>query len=383
MSEIAKAVGVVLDKDQSDPLGILNHALKERELRVVFLFDGLEEIFSDFATSPARQTALKALINLPKKISELRHSNLGLIIFLRHDLPRYATPQNQARFENLYRPYELAWNKESFLKLVFWICGQAGVIGAKVDDIDRLSPEDISEHLKKLWGAKLGSDTSGEAYAVRWIFAALTDYKGMLQARDIIRFLLNAAAITMDRSKVVEFEKWAKTRLLPPKAVHQALEPCGKKKVMEAEEEYPKFKEWVKTISSGCTADQRQIPLTPENPGMDRSTVATLEEMGVIYEDRAKNGVTKYYMPDLYRVGLNFKLDRAARTHVETQGVGTRILTTDLVNLLDIERQIPQIGRFPISSLDSPVKCSNLNFANQNISPANLNENGMISSCYV
>ena len=41
-----------------------------------------------------------------------------------------------------------------------------------------------------------------------------------------------------------------------------------------------------------------------------------LEEIGVIYEDKTKNGITCFYMPEIFRVGLGFGLDKSARPRV-------------------------------------------------------------------
>lgn len=59
--------------------------------------------------------------------------------------------------------------------------------------IENASQEIVEKYLIKLWGLKLGRNSSNEAYASRWILAALSDFNGQLQARDIIRFLKYAS----------------------------------------------------------------------------------------------------------------------------------------------------------------------------------------------
>lgn len=79
------------------------------------MFDWLEDIFTEIASSNQQQTALKSLTDdLPEKLSEIRQSNLGVIIFLRRDFLRYTITQNFSQFENLYRAYDLSWNQDSF-----------------------------------------------------------------------------------------------------------------------------------------------------------------------------------------------------------------------------------------------------------------------------
>jgi hypothetical protein len=307
IGEMAKAIGIVPETDNPNILSSINRELKNRGLRLIFLFDGLEDIFPNIASSNQEKMALKALIDeLPKKLSEIRQSNLGVIIFLRRDFLRYTITQNLKQFENLYRSYDLSWDQDSFLRLVFWICSESKVIGAKKESIYSLSKQNLIEQLEELWGKRLGSDKSKEASTASWIFAALTDFNGRLQARDIVRFLYNAAEITVDRTQEVQFEKWSPSRLLPPQAIRRALKPCSEKKVEEAKEEYPAFKTWVEEILPKYPPAERKIPFAVEQFEMDQQTVRMLEEMGVIYEDKEKDDEARFYMPEIFREGLGF-----------------------------------------------------------------------------
>ncbi|BAY60545.1 hypothetical protein NIES22_06040 [Calothrix brevissima NIES-22] len=316
ISEIARTIGINPDTDTAKSLISINRELKEKGLRIIFLFDGLEDIFSNIASSDKEKIALKALIeDLPNKLSEVRQSNLGVIIFLRRDFLRYTITQNLRQFENLYRSYDLSWDQDSFIRLVFWICSEAKVIGAEKTNIDNLSREDLTEQLQKLWGKRLGSDNSREAYTDSWVFAALTDFNGRLQARDIVRFLYHAAAITVDNAKELQFEKWSASRLLPPQAIRRALKPCSEGKVKEVKEEYPAFKIWVEdTLAKNPT--ERRIPFAIEEFDMDQPTVRMLEELGVIYEDKEKEENARFYMPEIFREGLEFSLAQRARPRV-------------------------------------------------------------------
>ncbi|MFM6005844.1 MAG: ParA family protein, partial [Sphaerospermopsis kisseleviana] len=273
--------------------------------KIIFLFDGLEDIFSDIAANEKQRIALKALIDdLPKKLSEIRQSHLGIIIFLRRDFLRYTITQNLGQFENLYRSYDLYWNHESFLRLAYWICSESNVIGAEKGNIYSITKENLITELENLWGKTLGTEKSKEAYTASWVFAALTDFKGKLQARDIVRFLHYAAKITLDNAKDVNFEKWYTNRLLPPQAIRRALKPCSEEKVREATEEYPAFKKWVDEQLPH--ASERKIPFAVEQFNMDQQTVRMLEEMGVIYEDKEKEEIARFYMPEIFREGLGF-----------------------------------------------------------------------------
>ncbi|MHC5672943.1 ParA family protein [Nostoc sp.] len=307
IGQIAKAIGVNPETHSPNILSSINRDLKDRGLRIIFLFDGLEDIFPNIASINQEKIALKALIDdLPKRLSEIRQSNLGVIIFVRRDFLRYTITQNLKQFENLYLSYDLSWDQDSFLRLVFWICSQSQVIDASLTEINSLSKQNILERLEKLWGKRLGSDNSKEAYTASWIFAALTDFNGRLQARDIVRLLLHAADITVERTKEVQFEKWSTSRLLPPQAIRRALKPCSEKKVQEAKDEYLSFKTWVEDKLPKYNSSERKIPFGVEQFEMDQPTVRMLEEMGVIYEDKEKDSEARFYMPEIFREGLGF-----------------------------------------------------------------------------
>jgi len=318
ISQMAKAIGVNLETNNSNILDSLNNELKNKGLRIIFLFDGLEDIFPTIASDEKEKTALKALIDdLPKKLSEIRQSNIGVIIFLRRDFLRYTITQNLKQFESLYSSYDLFWNQDSFLRLVFWICNQSKIIKAEtVENVNNLSREELKKNLQQLWGKMLGSDKSKEAYTFSWIFAALTDFNGRLQARDIVRFLHHTADITVDRANELQFEKWSTSRLLPPQAIRRSLKPCSQKKVEEAKEEYPAFKKWVDEKLVKYSAAERKIPFAIEQFEMNRETVTMLEGMGVIYEDKQKEETERFYMPEIFREGLDFSLRKGARPRV-------------------------------------------------------------------
>jgi hypothetical protein len=311
IKEISRVLGYNPENCQ---LHKLHEYLQQKNSKIIFLFDGLEDAFPNVANDNRERKALKALIdNLPNKLSEIRQSNLGLIVFLRRDFLRYTITQNSQQFENLYRNYDLSWNLESFLKLSYWLCIQSSVINANSQDLVGCSIEDLKEKLELLWGKKLGADNAREAKSDNWIFAALTDFNGRLQARDIVRFLYHAANITVENKQDIQFSKWSNTRLLPPQPIRRALEPCSREKVRESEEEYPIFKSWVQ--KSLPTYSDKKIPFSLEQFNLDSDTVNVLEQMGVIYEDKDKEDAVRYYMPEIFREGLGFS-SQGARPRV-------------------------------------------------------------------
>jgi len=313
-SQMAFTLG--MDKEKSTLLDINNY-LSEKSVKLIFLFDGLEDIFRDISKNRSKQNAINALFEFPNRIAEIRTPYLGIIIFIRRDYVGYTIHQNRAQFEALYSPYDLTWDSLSFLQLVYWICSQAKIPSFEVEKTYKLGQAEILDALVPLWGRKLGRDNSKEAHTEKWIFAALTDFNGRLQARDIVRILLNASEITLGKTSDIKIHIWQQERILPPVAIRRSMDNCSVKKIAEAGEEYPVFQSWVDKMDREYSKAERTIPFTPDQYGMDSSTIEMLKEMGVIFEYQdKKDGSSKYYMPEIFRTGLKFNLAKGARPKV-------------------------------------------------------------------
>ena len=103
VKEFSRALGYNQENYQ---LNKLHEHLKQNNSKIIFLIDGLENIFPNLAYDNFQQTALKALIeNLPNKLTEIKQSNLGLIVFLHRDSLRKTIKQNSRQFESLYSEY--------------------------------------------------------------------------------------------------------------------------------------------------------------------------------------------------------------------------------------------------------------------------------------
>lgn len=314
IKNFAIAIGIEHDAPK---LSDINQYLSDKSVKLIFLFDGLEDIFKEVTDNKRQQYAIQALFELPNRISEIRNPFLGTIIFIRQDYVKYTIPQNRAQFEALYKPYALIWHSLSFIQLVYWICSQAGIKPFDADKVYQLQQNEILEDLEILWGRKLGRDNSKEAYSAKWVFAALTDFNGRLQARDIVRILLHASEITLSNNADIKRKLWENDRILPPAAVRRSIDQCSVKKIAEAAEESPRFKAWVEKMDQDYSQSDRIIPFTPDQYNMDANTVEMLKGMGVIFEYQAKKeDSSKYYMPEIFRMGLNFNLLKGARPKV-------------------------------------------------------------------
>ncbi len=271
------------------------HLVKKQQQLVVVL-DGLEDLFQNFASQETEQTALRALLQeVPEWLSQQPGRPLGILIFVRQDMVLAAIHQNAAQMMARYQSYALKWNREEALRLVAWIMKQAGIMpsidnAAKLTD---MSKEKLSKALVPLWGKKLGSDRSREAMSDRFVIAALSDYNGQIQSRDLVRFLHIAAKKSID-------DTYWQDRLLVPTAMREALPECSHKKIEEIEIENTAL-ENIFTKLVNLPVENRKIPFTQEDAELTLAEIKTLSAHGAILREG-----DEYYLAEIYRFGLKF-----------------------------------------------------------------------------
>lgn len=288
----------------------LNHFFTSKNVRLVILIDGLEDQFPTLIDKPEQKSALEALLSFPNRIEEIRDSHLGIIEFVRSDYVRTVIQQNLGQFEARYKPFKLEWTAESFLRLAYWICAETGFNWADKNDSETLSESELLTKLYQLWGQKLGSTNSKEANAVRWIFTALCDLNGRLQARDLVRFLYHASK----HSQSDGVFKW-QDRVLLPAAIRRAVGDCSHEKVKEAISEINTLKLWNEQLET-ISDSEKSVPFDAQQMGLKPEWSKELQELGVIFEDRGKNEEKRFYLPESYRTGLGFSLSNAGRPKV-------------------------------------------------------------------
>lgn len=299
----AEALGVDLVSDW--PERELNEALKRLNAHVVVVLDGLEDVFQELPRNPAQQRALRALCqDLPSALKDLPDRRLGLVVFVRKDMARAAIPQNFSQFESVHAPYELRWSPEEALRLAVWLCRKAGV-GLKLREdlsLEEAPRELLEKALHPVWGYKLGSPASREAVTANWVLAALSDFGGRLQARDVVRFFRFAAERAQQLPE-------SDGRLLQPGAVRYAIEPCSEEKVKEAQEEIPWLEQIVK--DKFARVPDRRVPFRAGDFDLSAEEVRLLTEVGIVLEEEGE-----FYIPEIYRHGLGFRLEKGARPRV-------------------------------------------------------------------
>lgn len=107
VQEIFNAVRFNKPKPWVNHLQVANEFLKNKEQKVVFLFDGIEDIFSEFDTNIAHEMAIDKLLSLPRHLVEINDSHIGIIIFIRRNSLPHIITQNLGQFRALYRKFDI------------------------------------------------------------------------------------------------------------------------------------------------------------------------------------------------------------------------------------------------------------------------------------
>ncbi len=274
---------------------LTDYLIKE-EKQVVFVMDGLEDLFQNFASNKNQQIALRALLQeVPLWLEQQPGRPLGILIFIRRDLVLAAIHQNAAQMMARYRPFALKWSREEALRLVAWVIDKFDIIQSiDMEKMPEMSEDEIVSELVPLWGKKLGSDRSKEPRSAKWILDALSDFNAQIQSRDLIRLLSLAA------SNSINDTKW-QDRLLVPKGIRDALPECSRQKIEEIETENTALKDIFNQLRK-LPADKKKSPLTAEALQLlSLEELKTLEDNGVIIRDG-----DSYHVSEIFRLGLDF-----------------------------------------------------------------------------
>lgn len=287
--------------DRDEPAGeFLVRRTLEPSGACLFVIDGLEDWLESLDTEPRRIALRTLLLEVPAWLRRLRNRSLGLVVFVRQDLVRSAIKQNLGQFLDRYAPYELRWDTEDALRLSLWIASSAGAVRKPEDPIADMAVWEIVQALRPLWGAKLGTESSREAWTDRWVPAALADFNEQIQARDVVRFLREAAAASAGD------KRWPE-RVLIPAAMRRALSECSRAKVEEINQENPRLGQLLRQMET--FTDSVKMPFEAADLNLTPNDVEALKQWGAL----ARDADGRYRMPEIYRHALGFRTQGRAR----------------------------------------------------------------------
>ncbi len=281
----------------------LEEDLSSQGLKVVFMIDGLEEIFSQTVTSKTEKNAVVSLCRDMLNEIKIKYQNFGLMVFLRKDMARDAITIHFEQFNSLYHSLELRWSSTEALRLAVWLVDQAVPDFYKEEAAIEMAPREVIDRtLHKLWGVKLGKPTSNEANLSRWILAALSDFNGQLQARDIIRFLEKS---TVNMGKDIYHDRY-----LMPVEIKKAVSDCSVEKISEIRQEIKALEPILDKLEN-APAEKKILPFHNDTFYLSQTEEKVMKQEGYL---RVEND--KYYLPEIIRHALKFRYERGSRPKV-------------------------------------------------------------------
>ncbi|MBK1835839.1 ParA family protein [Azospirillum sp. YIM B02556] len=298
-------------KEEVSGIARLREALKNRQRRIVVVFDGLETLFQRFNSDQVEQVALESLLRqVPDWLAQTPDRSIGFVAFVREDLAKSALLMNFGQFQARYEPFALRWNWNEAAALALWIAQQAEAIPEVVAPIDLIGmdEETRAEALMPLWGWKLGSNDSKEARTLEWVMSSLSNFRTVLQARDLVRFIY----ISAEKSNV--HDRFSEDRILTPKAIRDAIEPCSEERVKETGEENA-YLEGIFRKISGMPHNLRELPWSSRDAvqRLEEPELSALLEFGIFFRRE-----DEYFVPEIYRSGLRLYYGGGARRKVVT-----------------------------------------------------------------
>lgn len=274
--------------------------------RIVFIVDGLEDVCADSQTekNDRWKTLLKALCqNVVNDLQRLDYGNIGMVVFARKDMINNAIDTNMEQFRSMYYNYELNWTQTEALRLALWIASKGYPDLTDGIDVLNATRSVLVDKLTTLWGLKLGKRDSREAFSDRWILAALSDFTGQLQARDIVRFLRYSTEGYREAKFVY------KDRLIMPVDIRNAIGACAADKYQEIKTEMRNIYEILEKFEK--MEGVKTLPLTLDKIQLTGDEISKLEAQGYL-----KISDEKYYLPEIIRLPLGFTYERGARPKV-------------------------------------------------------------------
>jgi hypothetical protein len=106
----------------TDPLEAMQAILEKKDARLIFLFDGIEDLFKDIINDKVHQTAVQSLcLNVINAVREWPGNRVGILVFVRKDIVRSSITQNFGQFHSRFKDLEIRWNKDEALRLAAWL----------------------------------------------------------------------------------------------------------------------------------------------------------------------------------------------------------------------------------------------------------------------
>jgi MinD-like ATPase involved in chromosome partitioning or flagellar assembly len=291
-----------------DAIDILNEEAKNNSQKLWFLYDDLDEDFSE--AGQLRQQALTGLFKLVQSCDANRLTEIRFKIFLREDIWSRLSFDNKSHFTG--RDIILQWTKIDFLRLALRQVIQSKNFKDLVDrsspiaveSIDQASEEAIDKALELLWGSRRRGGNRAKNVS-RWVYEKLTDSGGTTFPRSLSIFLKGAKEQELTY-KGLSLSKLRTDRLIQGKSLEFGLKKASEKRCEEIKEEYPDLSKFFDSLKGKLAfLSKEQLQEVWQDSAHDIASfeefASFLIEIGII-EWREKEN--RYKVADIYVYGF-------------------------------------------------------------------------------
>lgn len=276
---------------------------------VVAVFDGLDTGFG--LEQGWEKRRIEALNGLMQSVLEweARLSNVRFKVLLRTDLWRRLTFSNKSHYYGRF--VTLDWNdRASFFKVVLKQALRSPNFRELLKSHAEFGPvvdvpvEDWSEErLFAAWAVLVGERMKGgkTAFTRNWVWNRLADANGARAPRYLLQLLREVT----EWERTEEVSSPYPKSVLRPRGFIESLGRVSEQAVEAIQEEYPELGGLLKQLE----AVGRTPLLAEELESVNEGMVVLAQEAGILgaYEVSEGGRVIRYFVPEIYRVGLSMR----------------------------------------------------------------------------
>lgn len=284
-------------------LASANSALENSGYRVWLLFDRLDVAFAESRELEAN--GLRALFKVYLDVLDL--NAVQMKIFLRSDVWKAITAGGFREASHITRQMTLTWSNASMLHLVV---NRLLRNSAVVDHID-IVPDAVrsdAQLQREFFDALVPEqvDVGKNPQTFEWILGRVQDGAKVFAPREVIHLLTEARDVQLAMLERGEQEP-SESQLISRQALRESLIPVSRVRLEQTVyAEYPEARDWLLSLEREKTEHSLQTLATIWDTSEDEARARTdrLVEIG-FFEQRGTKADPRYWIPFLYRPGLN------------------------------------------------------------------------------
>jgi hypothetical protein len=281
-----------------------NDALSAKDIKLWLILDRLDVAFAE--NTDLEENALRALFKTYRDLAVF--DRISLKIFLRTDIWKRITREGFREASHITKTVTISWNEQSLMNLIIRRALKNEAIQQYYDvDVEEILSD--QEKQRELFYRIFPEAVAGTVKKLRtfeWMVSRIQDGLGNKAPRELIHLLSSAREIEVSKLENGEPEP-PNGLLIDRAAIKAALVPVSQTRLEQTIfAEYPQFREPLLKLK-GEKSQQSVETLAHKwglSPEAALETANALEAIG-FFVRREKKGVVEFWVPFLYRNGLD------------------------------------------------------------------------------